>query len=877
MNLLQNTASKTVSRIKTFIEEFGKVEILFFFIVMGLIYYTHSHNMFNYPGFENDEGVYMSQAWSITNLNKLAPYTYWYDHAPLGSMVLALFSQILGGYNRFGDAVSTGRVIMLIMHIVSSFMIIITTKKMTNNIWAGYAAAIMFSSLPLISYFQRRVLLDNILIFFFTFSLYFIVDKKINMTKIMLSGLFLGFAFLSKESGIFFIPGLLYLVITSLDKKQKVWGAIIWLGFFISTASMYIILALFKTELMPSSDKVSLIGTLQFMSARGNGIQFWKEGSHFRENIGIWIEKDFSSYYFLVFIFIIGVIWSLFKLKNKFWVTTIILLFGYLSFLLRGKIVIEFYIIPLSYILSLLFGLIFNEVTTLTSGFEFKIKFRNLSNQVLIIFILVLSIILQFKINSVALNNDDVKPSKDLINWVRKNLDKNSKIIIECNMYGDFHYPEESQPIFKDADWFWKADFDREVKEWKYQNNPNNVDYILVTSSFMNTLNAESLPFTKLVVERSKEIKRFNNEYTNASILQVIKNKPEILYNSWTEYKKKYLANSAIRSNTNFLTSSDQKYGMMQSLINNDKASFDSIWNFTKDNFQKRKADKLLVSKIRNIDGATTILNSNSSSDAETEITLSLILATNKWNDVQYSNDAKDILNDLFKLRVANQNGNSVLLQSDSNITQGYDLIHMSQLSPGHFRIFNSVNPENNWLKLSEDSYSILNQVMQTRTLIPNWVKYNYITKQYEDATDQKGPSSNQFTTETSNIFWRLNLDTQLTQKQSPISETVLKKQKEFFEKEFDQNKSIKTVYGIDGTRQSEKESTTMDAGIYSLLSFTDSKIKGEYFRSKFIEKIDLDTQTFDNQGSFEDQSLGPIVFALKEGYIKELDNYIVK
>ena len=68
-----------------------------------------------------------------------------------------------------------------------------------------------------------------------------------------------------------------------------------------------------------------------------------------------------------------------------------------------------------------------------------------------------------------------------------------------------------------------------------------------------------------------------------------------------------------------------------------------------------------------------------------------------------------------------------------------------------------------------------------------------------------------------------------------------------------------------------------MDAGITSLLTLTDNNKIGEFYRAKFIEKIDLDTQTFDNQGSFEDQSLGPIVFALKEGYIKELDNYIVK
>ena len=41
------------------------------------------------PMFFDDEGTYASQAWSVTHLRALAPYTYWYDHPPLGWLVLA--------------------------------------------------------------------------------------------------------------------------------------------------------------------------------------------------------------------------------------------------------------------------------------------------------------------------------------------------------------------------------------------------------------------------------------------------------------------------------------------------------------------------------------------------------------------------------------------------------------------------------------------------------------------------------------------------------------------------------------------------------------------------------------------------------------------
>src|SRR5437660_7987904 len=46
-------------------------------------------NMFHFPYFEDDEGTYMSQAWAIVKEGQLAPYTYWYDHAPAGWILIA--------------------------------------------------------------------------------------------------------------------------------------------------------------------------------------------------------------------------------------------------------------------------------------------------------------------------------------------------------------------------------------------------------------------------------------------------------------------------------------------------------------------------------------------------------------------------------------------------------------------------------------------------------------------------------------------------------------------------------------------------------------------------------------------------------------------
>src|SRR5438128_8133812 len=37
---------------------------------------SHGINMFDYPTYLGDEGIYISQAWAVTKEGQLAPYTY---------------------------------------------------------------------------------------------------------------------------------------------------------------------------------------------------------------------------------------------------------------------------------------------------------------------------------------------------------------------------------------------------------------------------------------------------------------------------------------------------------------------------------------------------------------------------------------------------------------------------------------------------------------------------------------------------------------------------------------------------------------------------------------------------------------------------------
>ena len=84
---------------------------------VGLL--AHGLNMFNYPAFtfNGDEGHLYQQALAVLKLGQLSPYTYWYDHAPGGWILLAAWMALSGGPHAFGSAIDSGRVLMLLLHL----------------------------------------------------------------------------------------------------------------------------------------------------------------------------------------------------------------------------------------------------------------------------------------------------------------------------------------------------------------------------------------------------------------------------------------------------------------------------------------------------------------------------------------------------------------------------------------------------------------------------------------------------------------------------------------------------------------------------------------------------------------------------------------
>lgn len=302
------------------------------------------YNIGGFPKIIGDEGIYVSQAYWLTKLGQLGPYTYWYDHFPLGWLQIGLWQLIIGPATFFGQAVLSARVLMAILLGGTTTTLYLLTKNLTKSQAYASLAAFIFSTSTLTLTFGRMVLLDNIAIFWFLLSIYVLFSHPTRLKNLAFSAIFLCVGILSKESLLFFVPPYLYLVYalnrTNPNRQYGVLVSSVTTFFFLS---FFPLLALLKGEFFPRPGQVSFLDTMLFQSQRGSGLPFWDPNSHFRNMLAVWLDID-------PVLILVGSVASLalplLQVKKPFKLISLFSLF-FLIFLLRGGQLYEFYIIPL--------------------------------------------------------------------------------------------------------------------------------------------------------------------------------------------------------------------------------------------------------------------------------------------------------------------------------------------------------------------------------------------------------------------------------------------------------------------------------------------------------------------------------------------------
>jgi len=866
---------------KTF---FSKLK-LYHYILAGIVIVallSHGINMFSYPYYENDEGAYMSQAWSLITQGKLAPYTYWYDHAPGGWILIAVWTFLTGGFFTFGLSVNSGRVLMLVLHVLSAFFLFSIGKKLSGRLFPGVLASLIFSLSPLALYFQRRVLLDNIMIFWVLLALWILIRKPLKLQHVVLSAVAFGIAVVTKENAIFFFPAFLYVVHKYTYISNRLFAVVKWAAISLIIISLYFLYALLKGELFPSGvfgpeiDHVSLLSTLVQQAGRGRGLPFWDTGSDFFINLVEWSKRDAFLIYAGIAAFVISCVLSV---RVKALRIPVLFTALFWIFLLRGKLVLDFYVIPLVPFLALSIALVIDFVANaIGRGFDtigFARRFFYYPIVTVALFIIVGVLIIS---STEQYTKNETSAQIQGYEWIRKNVTTDKFIAIDS-----FALVDLKAQGYTRAEWFWKVWEDREIKD-KYQNNWKNIDYLFVTHEMLKQMrerNAEN-DILKKVYKNSFQIAYFvpsketfvdfstlistNGDWS--AVYQLMPDEERNLHIAGKYYRSTFITpdGQVIDPATGQTTSEGQSYAMLRSVWTNDQETFDVTWRWTQDHLQYRTDDKLFSWLWKD-----KVLDSGTATDSDQDIALALLFAYKKWGDTSYLASAKAIVSDMWKKEVVKINGRYLVISGTGGTrTVGY-LVNPSYFSPATYRIFAEVDPIHPWTKVADDSYIWLDKVNAKNTsavkLPPNWVVITR-TGSVVSADTYITTAASVHSYDAFRTNFRIALDAQWFK--IPEAKEYLQNSSEFYSNEWKVNHKYVASYTLDGEKIVPYSSTSTNTGPLSTFIVTDQDLAKDVYQNLFEAKFNDDGYWMD-KANYYDQNWAWFGTAL---YYNQLENY---
>ncbi len=499
-------------------------------LVVSLAGIAHAVNMFRAPMYDDDEGLYMQQAWSVAEHGKLSPYQYFYDHPPLGWFTIAAWSKLTGGFLAFGESVNSGRALMLLVHIASAALLYGVARRAGGSVVAATIAVVVFALSPFQLLFGREVLLDNLAVFWLLLSLYLLLPRRLTITGAALSGAAMGIAVLNKEIVGLMLPGALLLLWSRLDRQERVRGAAVWLGVALGLAALYPLHALLIGEFFPAGsfldfkggDHSSLLGGIKYHLNRSHDHGILQSGSEFWHAAHIWWRVDPA----LTVASAAAIPVAIMLAKRSRDALGIGVMLGvFMLFLARGGAVFDFWLLPAVPLIALVVGLSADALmdatwrTRATRAGPWAGRIVAPAALALVALIVVVGLVrLTAYADSFdrAFAQDQTAPETQALDWLQEHADHNAIIATDNYAWVDLR-------DFKNAHSFWRIDTEPEIRDDLLHGDGRNIDYILETPVMTEALaeNDGDLALVAQAVDNSAVVASFEQDGERVNIRQV--------------------------------------------------------------------------------------------------------------------------------------------------------------------------------------------------------------------------------------------------------------------------------------------------------------------------------------------------------------------
>lgn len=158
-------------------------------------------------------------------------------------------------------------------------------------------------------------------------------------------------------------------------------------------------------------------------------------------------------------------------------------------------------------------------------------------------------------------------------------------------------------------------------------------------------------------------------------------------------------------------TSEGQAYAMLRAVWANDRPTFEAVWRWTKDHLQVRD-DRLLAWRWKE-----RVLDRNAATDADQDAALALILASRRFGEPRFLDEARGILGDVWDKEVVIAGGRPFVTGGNWAPAERWPTIHVAYLAPYAYEVFAEVDPGRPWRDLVRSSYDLLRSLYFDRGL----------------------------------------------------------------------------------------------------------------------------------------------------------------
>jgi hypothetical protein len=265
-------------------------------LLLGLLMVVavvHATGMGRAPQRVDDEGTYVAQAWAVQHWGTLGHYTYWYDHPPLGWLLLAAWTSLTGAFNRAATAVAAGREFMLALQLISGGLLYGLARRLGLRRPAAAGALLLFSLSPLALGMHRAVYLDNIATPFVLAGFVLALSPSNRLAAHATAGVCLAAAVLVKETSLLLVPAVLWQYWQVSDRRTRRYSLILAGSLFALVVAAYLLYAALRGELLPGPEHVSLVDAIRFqLTGRAPSGSPLDPDSLGRRTLDLWLSQD---------------------------------------------------------------------------------------------------------------------------------------------------------------------------------------------------------------------------------------------------------------------------------------------------------------------------------------------------------------------------------------------------------------------------------------------------------------------------------------------------------------------------------------------------------------------------------------------------------